>query len=344
MKTIVTGGAGFIGSHLVKKLLTLGREVVIIDDLSMGSQVNLDDLDIGLDVEKVDAREYTEVMDVMRGAGTVFHLAARVGSINYLHGNNHRELQALQSNLAIDANIFRICLESRVGKLVYASSSAVYPIDMQQKANVVLSPESLKYYNPEGGYGWSKLLGEIQLGWMPSLSVGIARIFNCYGENMHLGEHTHAIPDLIRKAIRYPDEDFVVWGNGKQSRDFLYVSDCVNALLELENNANHRSLIVNVGSGKPVTVASIAENIVAISGKNMRIIYDPSRPVGPVSRTADISQTKALLDWEPKVDFYEGLSRTYAWVESRLNKAKVPIYQNLKKKRQVRHDYIAAGN
>ncbi len=319
MKTIVTGGAGFIGSHLVKKLLDLGREVVIIDDCSMGSQTNLDDLSIPLDIRRADARDYHEVKDIIHGAGTVFHLAARVGNINYLHGSNNRELQALQSNLAIDANIFRICLESRVGKLVYASSSAVYPIDMQQQANVVLSPESLKYYNPEGGYGWSKLLGEIQLGWMPPLSIGIARIFNCYGENLHLGEHTHAIPDLIRKAIRYPEEDFVVWGNGKQSRDFLYVADCVNALLELEKKAGHPPLIVNVGSGKPVTVASIAENIVKISGKKMPVIYDPNRPVGPFSRTADISQTKARLDWEPRVDFYEGLSRTYAWVANRLD-------------------------
>jgi GDP-D-mannose 3',5'-epimerase len=327
LKTIVTGGAGFIGSHLVKRLLDSGREVVIIDDFSMGSRFNLDDLGISPEIRKVDARDYGPVRDIVEGAGTVFHLAARVGSINYLHGSNHHELRALQANLATDANVFRACLESRVRKLVYASSSAVYPIDMQQRDGVVLSPESLEYYNPEGGYGWSKLLGEMQLGWMPSLAIGIARIFNCYGENMHLGENTHAIPDLIRKAIRYPAEDFVVWGNGRQSRDFLYVSDCVAALLELERKAGTPPVIVNVGSGRPVTVASIAKNITRISGKKMTIIYDPNRPVGPVSRTADISQTKTRLGWEPEVDFYEGLSRTYAWVEARLKKSRLPEYQ-----------------
>ena len=330
MKTIVTGGAGFIGSHLVKRLVDLGRDVVIIDDCSMGSQANLDDLDIRLDIRRIDARDFAPVRDILRGAETVFHLAARVGNINYLHGSPRNELQALQTNLAIDTNVFRACLESHVNKLVYASSSAVYPIDMQQQADVVLAPESLQYYNPEGGYGWSKLLGEIQLGWMPAMAIGIARIFNCYGENLHLGEHTHAIPDLILKAIRYPVDDFIVWGDGKQSRDFLYVSDCVDALLELEKKAGHPPLIVNVGSGKPVTVASIAENIVKISGKYMPIVYDPARPVGPFSRTADIRQTKARLDWEPGVDFYEGLSRTYAWVESRLNKMKTPEFQILK--------------
>jgi GDP-D-mannose 3',5'-epimerase len=321
LRTIVTGGAGFIGSHLVKKLLDLGREVAVIDDFSMGSQANLDDLGIGLAVPRVDARNFADVYDALRGAGVVFHLAARVGSINFLHGSNHHELQALQSNLAIDSSVFRACLEGRVGKIIYASSSAVYPIDMQQQADVVLSPESLEYNNPEGGYGWSKLLGEMQLGWMPSVAVGIARIFNCYGENMHLGEHTHAIPDLIGKAIRYPDEDFIVWGDGKQSRDFLYVSDCVGALLELEKRAGSPPLIVNVGSGRSVTMTTIAGNIAAISGKNMRIIYDLQRPVGPVSRTADISLTKARLDWEPAVEFDEGLSRTYAWVAKRLASA-----------------------
>jgi GDP-D-mannose 3',5'-epimerase len=324
LRTIVTGGAGFIGSHLVKKLLDLGREVVVIDDFSMGSQANLNDQGINLAVQRIDARNFTDVYDVLRGAGVVFHLAARVGSINFLHGSNHHELQALQSNLAIDASVFRACLEARVGKVIYASSSAVYPIDMQQQDGVVLSLESLQYYNPEGGYGWSKLLGEIQLGWMPSVAVGIARIFNCYGENMHLGEHTHAIPDLIRKAVRYPDEDFVVWGDGKQNRDFLYVSDCVDALLELEKRAGSPPLVVNVGSGRSVTVASIAANIVAISGKDMRIIYDLNRPVGPISRTADISRTRARLDWEPTVDFYDGLSRTYAWEEARLKNAGMP--------------------
>ena len=327
MKTIVTGGAGFIGSHLVKKLLDLGREVVIIDDCSMGSQANLDDLGIRLDIRRIDARDFAPLRDTIQGAGTVFHLAARVGNINYLHGSPRNELQALQTNLAIDANVFRACLENGVNKLVYASSSAVYPIDMQQQADVVLAPDALRYYNPEGGYGWSKLLAETQLGWMPAVAIGIARIFNCYGENLHLGEHTHAIPDLIRKAIRYPLDDFVVWGDGKQSRDFLYVSDCVDALLELEKKAGYPPLIVNVGSGKPVTVASIAGSIVKISGKNMHIVYDPARPVGPFSRTADISQTKARLDWEPMVDFYEGLSRTYSWVESRLKKIKAPEYQ-----------------
>jgi len=327
LKTIVTGGAGFIGSHLVKRLLDLGREVVIIDDYSMGSRSNLDDLGIQVNIRRIDARDFTPVRDIIQGAETVFHLAARVGNINYLHGSPRNELLALQTNLAIDANVFRACLENNVKKLVFASSSAVYPIDMQQQADVVLSPDSLRYYNPEGGYGWSKLLGEIQLGWMPAVASGIARIFNCYGENLHLGEHTHAIPDLMRKAIRHPLDDFIVWGDGKQSRDFLYVSDCVDALLELEKKAGYPPLIVNVGSGKPVTVASIAENIVKISGKNMTIVYDPARPVGPFSRTADISQTKARLDWEPRVDFYEGLSRTYAWVESRLKKTKTPEYQ-----------------
>jgi nucleoside-diphosphate-sugar epimerase len=323
VKTVVTGGAGFIGSHLVKRLAGQGRDVVIIDNGAMGGRANLEDLGVKNEIRKIDARDFAPVRDILRGAETVFHLAARVGNINYLHGSPENEVMALQTNLAIDANVFRACREGSVKKVVYASSSAVYPIDKQQQSDVVLSLESLSYYNPEGGYGWAKLLGEIQLGWMPGAASGIARIFNCYGENLHLGEHIHAIPDLIRKAIQYPVEEFVVWGDGRQSRDFLYVSDCVDALLELEKNAGYPPLVLNVGSGKATTVASIAENIVKISGKNMPIVYDTDRPVGPFSRTADISRTKARLGWEPRVDFYEGLTRTYRWVESRLGKTKI---------------------
>jgi nucleoside-diphosphate-sugar epimerase len=326
LKTVVTGGAGFIGSHLVKKLLELGRETVVIDDFSMGSQANLDDLGISPEIRAIDARDYASLAPALSSASTVFHLAARIGNINYLHGSKANELQALQSNLVIDANVFRACRENNVKKIVYTSSSAVYPIDLQQQSKVVLSLDSMRYYNPEGGYGWAKLMGEIQLGWMTTTACGIARIFNCYGENMHLGDQPHAIPDLIGKAIRYPTGEFVVWGDGKQSRDFLYVTDCVEALIQLEEKAASPPLIVNVGSGQTVTVADLAEKITLTSGKNIPIVYDTNRPVGPYSRTADISQTKTKLGWSPQVSLAEGLKRTYAWVQSRYNKRRDTHY------------------
>ena len=325
MKTVVTGGAGFIGSNLVKRLVDQGREVVIADDFSRGRRLNLSDLGIQVDCPVVDLRDFAQALEVAQDAGTVFHLAARIGSIDYLHGSNCNELVALQTNLVIDANVFKACLENNVEKLIYASSVAVYSIDPQRHFVAVLSEDNLdlsqnkpELFNPDGGYGWAKLMGEIQLNWMGQIDVGIARIFNVYGENQDLERAIHVIPALFRKAFLYPEEEFIVWGDGKQSRDFLHVSDCVDALLQLEERISNSPTVVNVGSGEPVSIATIAEKAIELSRKDIRIVYDPMQPVGPMSRTADMTKAKALLDWQPKVSLDEGLRRTYVWIQNRL--------------------------
>ncbi len=324
MKTVVTGGAGFIGSHLLKRLLDQGREVVIANDFSRGDRRNLTDLGIQIDCPVIDLRDFAQASKIIQGAETVFHLAARIGGIDYLHGSSLSELEALQTNLVIDANVFKACRENRVRKLVYTSSTAVYPVDLQQSPNVIISEDALSYFNPDGGYGWAKLMGEIQLGWIWDIDIGIARIFNVYGENSVLSGSAHVIADLMRKAILYPKEEFIVWGDGKQSRDFLYVSDCVDALLKLEEGASNPPVIVNIGSGETVSIGTIAEKVVRLSGKDISIVYDATKPVGPLSRTADITKAKALLNWQPKVSLDDGLRRTYSWVQRRLSEEDIP--------------------
>ena len=318
MKTAVTGGAGFIGSHLVKRLVHEGREVVVADDFSRGKAQNLLDLGVRLDPCPVDLRDYQQVLQALEGAETVFHLAARVGSIEFLHGSDMAELLALQINLMIDANVFRGCLERGVKTLVYASSVSVYPIDVQESYDVVLTEDDLRYVIPEGGYGWAKLLGEIQVRWMRGLNTGIARIFNIYGENEHPDENAHVVPALIRKAVLYPREEFRVWGDGNQTRDLLYVADAVEALLALEGKASSPPVVVNIGAGEPLSIKALVEKIIEISGKAIDPIYDSTKPVGPLSRTADIGRARTLFDWEPRVGLEEGLERTFRWAETKL--------------------------
>ena len=323
MKIAVTGGAGFIGSNLVRKLLDIGHEVMIIDDFSRGTELNLQDLGINCEIRRVDLRDFKLALESIKGADIVFHLAARVGSINYLHGSKRNELEALQNNLIIDTNVFRTCLKNGVKKLIYASSVAVYPIAEQDKSETTLSEKSLTHFNPEGGYGWSKLMGEIQLAWTEGLDIGIARIFNIYGKNGAMGTSSHVITSLIRKAILYPREKYIVWGDGQQTRDFLYVGDCVDALIKMQVKADKEPFIVNIGSDKAIKISLIAEKIARISGKNMEILYDPSQPSGPFSRTADNRQAKVTLNWEPEVSLDEGLRRTYRWEEKRLKAQQV---------------------
>ncbi len=318
LKTIVTGAAGFIGSHLVKRLLNEGREVVIADDFSRGRAQNLLDLGIQADLRPIDLRDYKQALEVMQGAESVFHLAARVGSVEFLHGTHMAELLALQTNLVIDANVFRACLEKGVQRLVYASSVSVYPIDRQQSYDAIFREDDMPYINPEGGYGWAKLLGEIELQWMPGLDIGIARIFSIYGEGEEPDENAHVVPALLCKAILYPQEEFRVWGDGNQTRDILYVSDAVEALLGLEKRASCPPVVVNIGSGHALAVKALVDKIKEISGKSIEPVYDPTRPVGPLSRTADISRAEAILQWEPKIPPEDGLRQTFRWIARRL--------------------------
>ncbi len=333
MKTLVTGGTGFIGSHLVKGLLQRGREVIVASDLSRLGIDNLSGLGIKSDdveLREADLSDYQQALRAVKGADSVFHLAARIGNLQYLHGSQMAEYSALQTNLLLDANIFKACLENKVKKIVYASSCAVYPIDRQLSYDCVLSEDDLflddmqafntkqRIVNPDGGYGWAKFIGEMQLVLLKGIDISIARIFNAYGENEPLGEKAHAVGDIIRKAIFYPQKEFIVYGDGKQSRDFLYVSDCADALMCIEAKAANPPLIVNIGSGQAVSLGTIAEKVAALSQKDINIKYDLKKPVGPLSRTADMSRARATLDWQPEVSLDEGLKRTYKWIKKRI--------------------------
>jgi len=335
-KTIVTGGAGFIGSHLVKRLIDEGREVIIIDNLSSGKLENLFNLGLkssNFEFKKIDLTDYYQTLEALRDGEIIFHLAARIGGIKYLHENEKAELLTLQENLTIDANVFRGCAERKIKKIIYPSSSAVYPLDKQFSFGTVFSEDDFSFesmaknpkfkfktsINPDGGYGLAKIMGEIQLNLMKNIKIGIARIFNVYGENEPLDERSHAISDLIRKAINYPKGEFIIWGNGKQTRDYLYVSDCIDVLLRLEEKISENSpLTVNIGSGKATSIKEIAEKIIRISGKEIKPRYDLEKPVGPISRTAEINKAKTLLNWQPKISLDEGLKRTYFWIKKQL--------------------------
>ena len=323
MKTVVTGGTGFIGSHLVKSILEKGREVIVA---SKGLEMhNLSSLGIKpseFEFRQADLTEYPQAVEAIAGGDIIFHLAARVGNLEYLHGSQIAELAGLQTNLLIDANVFRACLEAGVNKLVYASSCAIYPMNKQFTPGAIFSEDSLEFtqdqpgaINPDGGYGWAKLMGEIQLGWMKNIDVGIARLFNMYGENEVVEEgKAHLVGDLIRKVILSPQSELKIRGDGKQTLDFLYVSDCVEALMRLGQKASSPPLTVNIGSGEMVSIGTIAEKIVALSGKARDIRYDLDKQSGPLSRTADIIRARTCLGWQPEVSLDDGLKRTYIWL------------------------------
>lgn len=321
-KVVVTGGAGFLGSHIAKRLCEEGHDFSVVDDLSSGSMDNLKDLGVSAKCTIGDLRDYDFSWKALQGAETVFHFAAEVGSVAYLHGSSARELASFQSNLLIDLNVFRACLENGVKQVIYASSVSVYPIDEQMGSKSRFREEdSERKVNPEGGYGWSKYVAEKQLAMMQNTSVGVARIFHAYGENIYLRpDRSQVVASLIRKAIRYPREDFVVWGNGSQRRCFVFIDDVIEAIFRLWSHVERQgSLTVNVGSTHEITVAELARRTIELSRKDIPLRFDPSKPTGALNRTPDLERIKKVLGWSPTTSLVTGLQRTFNWAERRLS-------------------------
>ncbi len=322
-RVAVTGGAGFLGSHIVKRLADDGRDVSIIDDFSSGSLRNLSDVGVRRKCLVGDLRDYRFARRSLRGADAVFHFAAEVGSVSYLHGSDARELAALQSNLIIDANVLKACLENGVRTVIYASSVSVYPFDEQLGSHSQFREEDAgRKVNPEGGYGWAKYIAEKQLVLMSGVSCGVARIFHAYGKNIYLKpDRSQVIASLIRKAVRYPQEDFVVWGDGSQRRCFVYIDDALDALMRLEKHVSERgSLTVNVGSTEETTVRDLAERIIRLSKKDIQLRFDESKLTGALNRMPNLDRAKRVLGWSPTTSFSEGLQETFEWAQRRLQR------------------------
>ena len=310
-----------MGSNIAKGLIKRGLDVSIIDKFTSESAQNLDDLGIENECIKGDLKDYDFAKDALRGIDIVYHFAAEVGNVVYLHGSKESELDAMQANMIIDTNVFKACRENGVGSIIYASSVSVYPYDWQLGSKHAFKEEDSEYKaNPEGGYGWSKYIAEKQLYMMPDVSVGIARIFHAYGQSMYLQKNRSTVlASLICKAINYPDEEFVVWGDGTQRRCFVYIDDAVDALFRLEDYIKKRgNLTVNIGTTEEVTIAELANLVVKVSGKDIPIRFDDSKPTGVLSRMPDLERIKNTLDWKPETDLLTGATKTYEWINKRL--------------------------
>jgi nucleoside-diphosphate-sugar epimerase len=201
---------------------------------------------------------------------------------------------------------------------------SVYPFDEQRGDHSEFREEDAdRKINPEGGYGWSKYLAEKQLALMaPAIPSGIARIFHSYGENIYLKpDKSQVIGSLIRKSIRYPKEDFVIWGNGMQRRCFVFIDDTIDALFKfaeyIERTGNN--LTANIGSTEETTVKQIATLAIALSGKKIEPRYDLSKPTGALNRMPNLERINQTLGWKPTTDFKTGFQKTFSWAEKRLN-------------------------
>jgi nucleoside-diphosphate-sugar epimerase len=316
-KTIlVTGGAGFIGSNLVEKLLELNAKVRVADNLSRGSLDNLSKYLTKIDFRKVDLTDPQACIEVTRDVDYVFHLASSVGGIHYIM---REKVGNLTPSVIMTLNLLEASVKNNIQRFLFTSSACIY----KGKEGIVNIYKEEDGYpaQPANTYGWAKILGEIACKSYYEdygLKCSVVRIFNAYGENENLDpKWSHVIPSLIRKAILYPKEPFKIFGDGKQIRSFLYVKDCVEGLLlaiEKIENAD----IINLGNDEPISIIEIAHKIIQLSKKEIKIEFDPKGTVGVHGYYADTTKMQKILGWRPKTKLDEGLKRTFEWAKKKL--------------------------
>jgi nucleoside-diphosphate-sugar epimerase len=321
-KTLVTGGASFIGSHLVDALLELGTAVRVVDDLSSGKLSNIQEhLDNGrVEFIEADLREPGVAQRVVEGMDVVFHLAADHGGRGYV--DLHQA--ACATNLALDGIVFLACRKAGVEKIVYASSGCVYPNFLQDDPNeeLYLTEDLVKPpYDADNMYGWAKLMGELTLKayseeW--GMKTASCRYFTVYGER---GVENHAVIAMIARAFIEQDP-FVVWGTGEQIRNWTYVGDIVSGTILAAEKIDDGTAI-NLGTMERTRVIDAVEEVLRYTGHNAKIELHPEMPTGPLNRVADNSLSKKLLDWEPQVKFMDGLHRTIDWYFSTQDREQV---------------------
>jgi len=332
-RVLVTGGASFIGSHLVDKLLSRGSEVIVADDLSSGRMDNLE-YSLKFDAKRQcwvgervefyngDLKERCFNEKVMREIDVVFHLAALHGGRGYI--NTHPA--ECCTNMILDQLVFETAHRMNVGRICFASSACVYPTHLQEAVgtNYLLREEDADLFVrgksfADQEYGWAKLMGEMALRAFHKeygTKTASVRIFTAYGPREN---ETHAVIALIAKAFVKMDP-YVVWGTGEQDRNFTYVDDIADALI-LAAEKIEDGTPVNAGLSEHIRVREVCEKIFDYTGfRPKKIMFDRSKPQGVASRAADLTRARRLLDWEPRVSFEEGLRRTIDWYFSTKNR------------------------
>jgi len=312
---LVTGGASFIGSHLAEGLVKAGAKVTIIDDLSSGSLEHLKSIRPEVHFVQANVSDPNAATHAVSGQEIVFHLAAVHGGRGFVDTRG----AACLANLRIDNVLFEAISRTEVKKVVFASSACAYPTYLQGEPGKGYQLRETDagftvpgHAFPDGAYGWTKLIGELQLEALhlaSGISSTVCRLFSVYGERQTV---SHSVAALIARALAR-DTPYVVWGDGEQTRNYTYVSDVVRGLMACGLYTAGWS-IINIGRSDTRSINELIEAIfVRLDWRPAAVAHDLAMPVGVRHRSADISRAADLIGWTPRVTLDEGLDVVLDW-------------------------------
>jgi UDP-glucose 4-epimerase len=294
MKSIITGGAGFIGSHLSEKLISLGHKVVVVDNFVVGKKKNIKIIKDKIEIVNKAIRNYDSIKDLFKNVDYVFHLAALADIVPSIENPD----DYFSTNVQGTYNVLKASVENKVKRFIYSASSSCYGIPKKYP-----TPENEKI-SPLYPYALTKRMGEelvVHFSKVYKLNTTSLRFFNVYGPRARTSGTYGAVFGvfLAQKIAKKP---FTIVGNGNQRRDFTYVSDIVDAIIKTSKSKNLSGKIYNVGSGKTVSINRIAK---LLGGKK---IFIPKRPGEPDVTFANIKMIKKEVNWKPKISIEKGVN------------------------------------
>ena len=324
-RILVTGAGGFIGHHLVNRLKADGHWVRGADLKHPEYQTSAAD-----EFELLDLRGFENCLQATRGGiEQVYNLAADMGGIGFITAN-HAALA--RNNILINAQMLEASRVQNVGRFLFSSSACVYAQSKQTDAAVTPLKESDAFpADPEPGYGWEKLYAEqlcLYYRQDYQFETRIVRFHNVYGPlGTYDGGREKAPAAICRKVASAPDGGIIdIWGDGRQTRSFMYVEDCVEGLVRLMASDCREPL--NLGTDRLISVDELVDLVCSIAGKDLVKRHDPSKPQGVRGRNSDNSLLRKTLGWEPSISLERGLAITYRWIAQELGQEKTKVRMN----------------
>ena len=311
-RILITGGGGFIGSHLARHLYSQGYFVRVAD-------VKYDDY-----IEEkhyserleLDLRILQDCLKATEGIDKVYNLAANMGGIGFI---TSVFADIMHDNVLINTHMLEAAVRNKVKRFFFSSSACVYPNYKQTKPDIEgLKEEDAYPADPNEAYGWEKLFTEemmksYQIDY--GVDIRVARFHNIYGpEGTYKGGKEKAPAALCRKVVEASDPgEITIWGDGKATRSFCYIDDCVRGIVALMESGHDKP--INIGSDRLISVDGLADIIINSSGKKITRNHDLSAPEGVKGRNADLALVKKVLGWEPEISLEEGMGKTYRWID-----------------------------